>query len=358
MIKSNIIALLLFLAPFQAALAQSAPNMGTAGSFAVLGGPAVTLTGSMIRGNAGVTTGGIVTNTGSTIIGSTDLHADGAYSDFLAAYSALAVAPCNQTLTGTLSGVNLAPGVYCFDAAATLTGQLTLVGPPSGIWIFKIGNLGTGALTGTGFSVVMAGGGQPCNVYWWVSQAATLTASNFQGTILAGAAITVTGGTFNGNALAKAAVTLTGADIAGCSFPGGPIPPIPNNFGAIKVTGGGQIPVPDPNSAGRATFGFNAQPDKKGGAKGHFNYVNHQTGLHINGQVDKIVVIAINLDGSPKTVLFSGTWEGGSFFVTVEDHGEPGTGDALGVTVALATGELLEVRSQRTISKGNIQFHK
>jgi hypothetical protein len=121
------------------------------------------------------------------------------------------------------------------------------------------------------------------------------------------------------------------------------------------VTGGGQIPVPDPVSTGRATFGFNAQPDKKGGAKGNFNYVNHVTGLHINGPVTSVEVIAINTDKSPKTVLFSGTYEGGSFFVTVEDHAEPGTFDEFGITV---TGALSEVRSQRVISRGNIQFHK
>jgi hypothetical protein len=196
-------------------------------------------------------------------------------------------------------------------------------------------------------------------VYWWVAQAATLTASNFQGTILAGAAITVTGGTFNGHALAKAAVTMTGAEVAGCGSQGYPVPPIPNNYGSIKVTGGGQIPVPDPNSTGRATFGFNAQPDKKGGtAKGNFNYVNHVTGLHVNGTVNYIVVIAINPDDSPKTVLFSGTWEGGSFIVTVEDIMEPGWFDQFGVMVTTATGVLAEVTSQRVISRGNIQFHK
>ena len=136
-------------------------------------------------------------------------------------------------------------------------------------------------------------------------------------------------------------------------------------YPAIKVTGGGQIPVPDPNSndpsatgTGRATFGFNAQPDKKGGVKGHFNYVNHVTDLHVNGAVTSIQVIAINADGSPKTVQFSGTWEGGSFFVTVEDNGEPGRTDEFGITVTTATDELSEVRSQRVISRGNIQFHK
>jgi hypothetical protein len=120
----------------------------------------------------------------------------------------------------------------------------------------------------------------------------------------------------------------------------------------VKVTGGGQINVPDVNSPGTATFGFNAGT----GNGGHFNYVNHVNGLHVDGPVNDIVVIAFNPDGSPKTVLFSGTCgQGCSFSVTVEDHGEPGTSDQFGVTV---TGSISEFRSQRVISGGNIQFHK
>ncbi|HEY5291724.1 MAG TPA: ice-binding family protein, partial [Burkholderiales bacterium] len=84
----------------------------------------------------------------------------------------------------------------------------------------------TGALTGTNFSVVMAGSGQPCNVYWWVAEAVTMTTSGFQGTILAGAAITMTGlagstTPFNGDALAKAAVTLTDVTVTSCNATGG-----------------------------------------------------------------------------------------------------------------------------------------
>ena len=94
--------------------------------------------------------------------------------------------------------------------------MLTLDGPSNGIWNIKVGTSGTGALTGTNFSVVLAGGVEPCNVYWWVAQAATMTDSNFAGTILAGAAITITRGTFHGDALAQAAVTMTGATITGC----------------------------------------------------------------------------------------------------------------------------------------------
>jgi hypothetical protein len=212
-------AVLLSATPFHAALAQSVPDLGTAGSFAGLGGPAVTLTSSAVIGDVGVDLGGAVTLTTSTIVGTVhegDTVAQQAYDDFLAAYDALALEQCNVDLTGQpLAGQSLTPGVYCFDAAVTKTGgvlTLDAQGDPNAVWIFKIGTLGTGALTGTSFSVVMANGGLPCNVYWWVAEAATMTDSAFQGTILAGAAITITGGTFNGDALAQAAVTMTGAN--------------------------------------------------------------------------------------------------------------------------------------------------
>ena len=151
--------------------------------------------------------------TGTVQVG--DGVAQQAFNDFLSRYTALAPKPgdVSTTLTGTLAGVTLSPGIYSFDAAATLTGVLTLNGPSTGIWIFKIGTSGTGALTGTNFSVVMAGGGQARNVIWRVAQAATMTTSTFQGNILAGAGITLTGGTFNGNASSKADVTITGTAV-------------------------------------------------------------------------------------------------------------------------------------------------
>lgn len=369
-----VFAALLSAVPFHAALAQSLEN------FAVLGGPAVTLTGSTVNGNVGSL--GAYTSTGSTVNGLVyqGVLAQLAYNDFLGEYIALANTECNHTISGAafsgdLASANaltidgggntgpLGPGVYCFDAAATFTdATLTLdaQGDPNAVWIFKIGTPGSAAyLVGTNFSVVMSDGSQPCpnNVYWWVADYATLTDSHFLGTILAGAAITVTGGTFNGNAFAKAAVTLTGTTL-GCTPWNPPVTPIPIiQLGSIMVTGGGEIPVPDPNSTGRATFGFNAQPDKKGGAKGNLNYVNHVTGLHVNGTVDNIMVTDINLDNSPKTVQFSGLWDGGSFIVTVQDNGEPGTNDQFGIWVTVA-GSLSEVTPMRVISNGNIQFHK
>lgn len=204
---------------------QSAgPSLGTASSFAVLsaapaGGGAVTCTNATITGDVG--SSGLpasVVRTGCTINGAIIAPVSaGVVNDFNSAYAALAGQSCDRFLIGTLANVTLTPGVYCFAAGATLTGTLTLAGGPNDTWLFKIGTSGTGALTGTNFSVVMSGGGNPCNVTWWVAEAATMTTSNFIGTILAGAGITVTGGTFNGRALAKAAVTITGGTLTGCT---------------------------------------------------------------------------------------------------------------------------------------------
>lgn len=209
-----------------AAQAATAPGLGAASNFAVLsaapgGLGAVTCTGGTINGNVGSSgAAASVVQTGCTIHGSVTAPVSATVlANFNSAYAAYAAIPCDTTLTGTLASVTLAPGVYCFTAAATLTGTLTLNGPSTGTWIFKIGSgtPPTGALTGTGFTVVMAGGAVPCNVNWWVAQAATMTDSQFIGTILAGAAITLTRGTFRGNALATAGVTITGTAVTGCA---------------------------------------------------------------------------------------------------------------------------------------------
>jgi hypothetical protein len=243
MLTSRLVAIALFAAllsaaPFHAALAQTAPDLGTASTFAVLGGPKVTLTNSAVIGDVGSgLPGSTVTLTTSTIVGTVhqgDAVAVQTYGDAfvtigqnLSAYDELALEHCTQTIldaafTGNVPVLGpLAPGVYCFPADVTFTSTtLTLDagGNPNAVWIFKIGTGGTGALTGTGFSVVMANGGQPCNVYWWVAEAVSMTTSNFKGTILAGAATTfTTGGSLIGRVLAKAGVTMTGFDVFGCS---------------------------------------------------------------------------------------------------------------------------------------------
>ena len=200
-----------------------APSLGAAANFAVLAGAAVTCTNATVTGNIGVFPGNAITQTTCPVIGALDggdAAAAQAATDAALASTALAAQPCDVTLTG-LGSLTLAPGVYCFDAAATETGGvLTLSGPSDGIWIFKIGTLGTlgtGALTGTGFTVALDGGAQACNVYWRVADAATLTDSVFVGTIIGGADITLTRGTYNGRIVAAAGITITGTAFTGCN---------------------------------------------------------------------------------------------------------------------------------------------
>jgi len=211
------------------------PPPPPSGGFTILGRVAATCSTGSIIGDVGVfnlpgdappgtITAACIPVTTGTVHPPGDAATKTAYNNFLAAYTAFApvAGDCNvgNTLTGTLAGVSLAPGTYCFTAAAALTGTLTLNGPPTGVWLFKIGTAGTGDLTGTNFNVIMAGGAVPCNVTWWVRQASAMTTSNFIGTIMAGTAVTFTGGTFIGNGWAGASgtgdATETGTAITGC----------------------------------------------------------------------------------------------------------------------------------------------
>ena len=353
---------------FSAIPAFAQATLGSAQSFAVLGASTVTNTGAtVITGDLGVSPGTAITGfPPGTIVGGTihagDAVALQAHSDAAIAYAALVAETCDVNLTGQdLGGLTLNPGTYCFNTSAQLTGTLTLQG--NGPWIFQIGSTLT---TATGSAVVVnnASDCDGTDVFWQIGSSATLgTATRFVGHLIALISVTVTTNVaVSGNVIAlNGAVTMDTNRIGTCGA--GQIGPFPPH-GAIKVTGGGQIAVPSPNNSapdatgdGRATFGFNAQPTNQGGAKGHFNYVNHVTGLHVEGSVTAIAVIAVYPDGTPQTVRFSGTCGGTpacSFSVTVEDRGEPGTADRFSVTVSSGTSE---VRSSRTISRGNIQFH-
>src|SRR5665213_1129262 len=114
------------------AWAQTAPPMGTARSFAVLGDSTVTNTGAtLIIGDAGVSPGSSVTGfppgTVSGTIHAADATAAQAQVDATTAYNFLAAEACTANLTGMdLGTLTLTPGVYCFDASAQLTGTLNL----------------------------------------------------------------------------------------------------------------------------------------------------------------------------------------------------------------------------------------
>ena len=223
------LAVLIALGSLSAACSDSASRLNgpsfeavsvEASNFVVLANAGVTCTDGTIIGDVGTfSVTGAITRTNCPIAGtlhSGDSAATQAYNDFLNRYAVLApqAGDVCTMLTGTLAGVILAPGVYCFNAAATVTGVVTFDGPADGIWVVKIGTSGTGALTGTGFEVVMAGGALASNVTWRVADAVTMTTSNIQGNILAGAGITLTGGSLHGNVSSQADVTITGTAVS------------------------------------------------------------------------------------------------------------------------------------------------
>jgi hypothetical protein len=200
------------------ALAQS---LGTAASFAVLGGSTVTNTGpSVIAGDLGVSPGSAVTGfPPGIVIGGTIHAADAvalqAQNDVTTAYNFLAGQACTTDLTGQdLGGLTLTPGVYCFSSSAQLTGTLTLNG--AGTYIFQIG---TSLTTASGASVSLINGASACNVWWQAGSSATLgTATSLPGNILALTSITLnTAASVSGRALARnGAVTLDGNTVSMC----------------------------------------------------------------------------------------------------------------------------------------------
>lgn len=201
-------------------------SLGTAQSFGVLGGSAVTNTGATtVNGNVGVSPGTSVTGfLPGVVVGgaihSNDAVAMQAQNDLTTAYNNIAATPCTVDLTGqNLGGLTLTPGVYCFSSSAQLTGALTLdaLGNPNALFLFKIGSTLT---TASGSTVTVINGGTSCNrVYWQVGSSATLgTGTSFAGDILALTSITLTtGANTSGKVLARnGAVTLDTNNVNTC----------------------------------------------------------------------------------------------------------------------------------------------
>jgi len=222
---------LLSAAPIHGALAQvPAPALGTASNFAVLGGSAVTCDSigaigpaSGVAGDVGSLTSITGFPTLCTLAGTAhvnDAAANQAVVDFHLAYAAMSdrmdlacpSSDATHNIDGDLTGLTLTPGVYCIGSAAPalLSGQLTLdaLGVQEAVWIFKSAT----AITPIGGSVVMAGSGTACNVYWQASTLVSLNNTDFLGNILAGTAVSFTGvgSTLIGRVFGDSGVTITG----------------------------------------------------------------------------------------------------------------------------------------------------
>lgn len=201
-------------------------DLGTAGSFAILAGSAITDAGgvsSIVNGDVGLypATGLAIGLTAAQLSGGSIYYAETsgallnqAKNDLTTAYNDAAGRPVTfdfGVVDNQLGGLTLYPGVYKFGGAATanLIGNLTLDsnGEIDPVWIFQA----TSTLVTASDSSVTMIGASSCNVFWQVSSSATIgTGTDFVGNIMADQSIALqTGATLEGSALARiAAVTL------------------------------------------------------------------------------------------------------------------------------------------------------
>ena len=195
--------------------AEASVNLGTASSFAVLGGQTVTNTGpSVITGDLGVSPGSAVVGfPPGVVIGAThaaDAVALQAQSDLTTAYNDAAGRTPATAVPSDLGGLTLTTGVYSNATSIGLTGTVTLdgQGDPNAVFIFQAGST---LITASNSTVALINGAQACNVYWQVGSSATLgTNSSFVGNVMALTSIAAqTGTTVSGRVLARnGAVTL------------------------------------------------------------------------------------------------------------------------------------------------------
>jgi len=234
-----------------------APNLGSAGSFTMLGETISNTGTSVVIGNVGATTtitgfgAGTGTATGTVYPFPSDPTVAGAYTDFISAYNFAAGEGHTQTVNGlTASQTFDGNNVYSLSASdVTSTAGITLTfdaqGDSSEAFVMQI----PGALTIDGpITFKLTDGALASNIYWIVGAAATISPSGdpvtWDGDILAKTSFTmsantggsgVLAGTINGCVFAETANTLSGqTDINGCS----------------AVSG-----APEPESAGLAALG-------------------------------------------------------------------------------------------------------
>jgi hypothetical protein len=196
--------------------AAQPPSLGSAASFAVLGGSAVNAGSSTITGNLGVSPGKTITGSPVVKLGAIfrdDALARQAQKDSAGAYSDLASRTCTPAASTTLG-----PGVYCLS---TLTGTLTLDagGDPHAVWIFQAPATLT---TAADSSVRVIDGGYEGNVFWQVGDSAIVgERTALVGTVLARNNITLgDGASLSGRALAQTGtVNLNGNNVSLCCEP-------------------------------------------------------------------------------------------------------------------------------------------
>jgi LPXTG-motif cell wall-anchored protein len=195
-------------------------GLGTAATYGVLAGSAITNTGpSVVDGDVGVSAEGAVTGfdpaTGPGVIAPggvvhvNDAASAQAQADLTTAYDiARSLTPQESGIT-ELANRSLTPGVYSGgEVALSANGTLTFAGTAESVWVIQAAS----SLTiGSATTMVLPPGASACNVFWQVGSSATIgSGSQFRGTVLAQTSVTVNdASTVIGRLLARTgAVTL------------------------------------------------------------------------------------------------------------------------------------------------------
>ena len=197
----------------------------SAGNFTLLGGTAITSTGTVgtiIRnGNVGLSPGATTGITGfpPAVVVNGAIIATGAVTaqarlDLITASVGLAGMPSNANMSNVdLGGKTLGAGVYTFNGAASQNGALVLdaQGQNNVAWVFQIGTALTTSINSTvTFINLGSNGGSDLGVFWNAGSAITIGANNtIAGNYLAGTSVVF--GSLDaagGRALALAGVSL------------------------------------------------------------------------------------------------------------------------------------------------------
>lgn len=275
---SSILALAAVLGTAVSGPAQSI--LLSAGDFTLLGGTAITSTGTagttIRNGNVGLSPGATSGITGfppavivnGAIVATGPVTAQARLDLIRASVGLAGMASTANMSTVDLGGKTLAPGVYTFNGAASQSGALVLdaQGQNSVAWVFQIGTAFTSAINST-VTIINLGsnGGSDLGIFWNAGSAVNIGANNqLAGNYLAGTSIVLGGlSAGGGRALALAGISLdtntvnARGGLAGGDYSGG-LKYAPNGSVVLSGGSGGTTVIPPGTvDGGTGAFGGN-----------------------------------------------------------------------------------------------------
>ncbi len=138
-----------------------------------------------------------------------------------------------------------------------------------------------------------------------------------------------------------------------------------SNVFACKITGGGHGDVEGADGVPAGSFGFNVMYSDRQGVKGDLEFIDHIIGMNVHAwEMEGINVWEDLPSNKPGPWMKGEFWgpcsidgeAGHTFYVYVEDHGEPGSEDKF--YISLDGGLYVGGSMVDPILVGNIQIHK